>query len=106
MPCVGRGGEIVVVPRRIQFLHFRIAHEIRAHENSVLRLPHAIRLQAVLELRDFPGLVVAEKPVVRISAVIPVEHDLHVVVNRSSVLQGFPRAHKFRLAVRVPAFEA
>ena len=66
---------------------------------------HVRMLQAELELRDLAGLAVAEQPVVGVAAVVAVEHDFHVVVDRIGILHGFARADEFRLAVRVPAVE-
>ena len=39
-------------------------------------------LQTQFELRDLAGLAIGEKPVVGVAAVVAVEHDGHVVVDR------------------------
>ena len=64
-----------------------------------LRSPYAVSFQAQLELRDLAGLVIGQQPIVRVAAVVAVEHDPHVVVDRVRILQRFSRTHEFRLAV-------
>ena len=58
-----------------------------------------------LEPGDLACFAVRQQPVVGVPAIVPVEHDFHVLVDRAGVLHSLARAHKFRLAIGVPAVE-
>src|ERR1700685_699691 len=58
-----------------------------------------------LEPGDLAGFAVGQKPVVSVAAIVPVEHDFYVLVDRAGVLHGLARADKFRLSIGVPAVE-
>ena len=62
--------------------------------------------QAQLEQRNLAGLVVAQQPVVGVAAIVSVEHDADVIVDRVAVLQSFARAIKFRRAGRIERSES
>ena len=52
-----------------------------AHEDAVHRSPYSMGLQAEFELRDFPGLVIGQQPIVGVAAIVAVEHDAHILVD-------------------------
>src|SRR2546426_7440908 len=103
---VGRGLRVFRVERGcVEAQDFRIPRPVGAGEVAVLGPPEFGFFQAELELGNLAGLAVAEQPVVGIAAVVAVEHDFRVVVNRPGILQRLARADKFRFAVGVPALE-
>ena len=55
-------------------------------------------LQSKFEERNLACLVVSEQPVVGITAIVSVEHDSDVVIDRVAVLHGFTRAEELRFA--------
>src|ERR1700683_3487924 len=58
-----------------------------------------------LEPGNLARFAVRQQPVVGIAAIVPVEHDFYVLVDRAGILHGLARADKFRLAIGVPAVE-
>ena len=60
-------------------------------------------LQAQLKISDLAGLAVPDQPVVGVAAVVAVFDDAGIVVDGIGILQSLARAHKLRLAMRIPA---
>src|ERR1035438_3786118 len=60
-----------------------------------------MHVQADLKARNFAGLVVGQQPVIRVAAVVVVEHDSHIVIDRAGVLHCPACSHKLRYAVGI-----
>src|SRR5579871_6734573 len=78
---------------------------IRSHEISVSRAFESHILQAQLETRDFVILPIGYQPVVGVPAVVSLPHDASEVIDRSRILKRFPRPHKLRYPLGLPAAE-
>src|SRR5260370_4361864 len=89
----------------VLFEHFWVARPVRSRKHPIFRPPQLVRFQTQFELRDFARLPVAEQPIVGVSPVVSVEHDLRVFVDRTCILQRFPRSREFWLAIGIPPFK-
>ena len=60
-----------------------------------------MHFQAYLKARNLTGLIVGQQPVVCVSAIVVVEHNPHILVDRAGILHRPARPHKLRHAVGI-----
>src|SRR5262245_45934611 len=94
---VGRAGLVVRIEIGLGLPQLFIDQEIRPDEVAVLRAAQAVLFQSQFKERDLAGLIVADQPVVGVTAVVAFEHDARVIVNRVAVLHRLAGALEFGL---------